>query len=110
MGGGIVIKYNANRRYATDAVSAAVMQLLCERAGVPWQRYANRADIPGGSTLGSIADTKVSVPTVDIGLAQLAMHSAFETMNAQDPAYLEQVARLYFSSSLSVMGEELRIV
>ena len=68
LGGGIVIKYNANQRYTTDAVSGAVFQAICQEAGVPVQRYSNRADLPGGSTLGNISTAHLSVPTVDIGL------------------------------------------
>lgn len=84
LGGGVVIKYNASQRYATDAVSDAIFRTVCADAGVPVQTYANRSDLPGGSTLGSIANTKVSLSTVDIGLAQLAMHSAYETAATAD--------------------------
>lgn len=86
MGGGVVIKYNANQKYTSDAVSAGIFRLLCDRAGVKTQLYANRADMPGGSTLGNIANSQVSLNTVDIGLAQLAMHSAYETASAADTA------------------------
>ena len=79
MNKGIVIKYNANQKYTTDAVSAAIFKEICTRAGVPTQEFANRSDIPGGSTLGNIANCHVSMNTVDIGLAQLAMHSPYET-------------------------------
>ena len=61
MNRGIVIKYNANQRYTSDAVSAALFRLVCEAADVPVQYYANRADMPGGSTLGNIANTQVSL-------------------------------------------------
>ncbi len=84
LNGGVVVKFNANQRYATDAVSAAAFRLLCRETDEQTQTYANRSDLPGGSTLGSISDTRVAVPTVDIGLAQLAMHSAYETMGARD--------------------------
>ena len=84
LNGGIVIKYNANQRYTTDAVSGAVFQAICQEAGVPVQRYSNRADLPGGSTLGNISTAHLSVPTVDIGLPQLAMHSVCETAGAAD--------------------------
>ena len=87
LGGGIVIKYNANQRYTTDAVSGAVFQAICQEAGVPVQRYSNRADLPGGSTLGNISNSKVSLNTVDIGLPQLAMHSAVETAGMMDTEY-----------------------
>lgn len=85
---GIVIKYHGSQRYATDAYSAAVMKDICHKAGVPYQIYANRSDITGGSTLGNILMAQVSMNTVDIGLAQLAMHSACETAGAKDIAYL----------------------
>ena len=97
MNGGVVIKYNANRRYATDGASAAYFKALCARAGVPVQTYANRSDLAGGSTLGSIAETNVPVPTVDIGLAQLAMHAAYETAGSADLAYLVRAVTEYFS-------------
>ena len=82
MNGGIVIKHSP--RYATDAVSCAVFTEICRRADVKLQSYANRPDIAGGGTLGLIADTKTPVYTVDIGIAQLAMHSCFETMGSRD--------------------------
>ena len=88
LGGGIVIKYNANQRYTTDAVSGAVFQAICQEAGVPVQRYSNRADLPGGSTLGNISTAHLSVPTVDIGLPQLAMHSVCETAGAADTEHI----------------------
>lgn len=97
LGGGIVIKYNANQRYTTDAVSGAVFQAICQEAGVPVQRYSNRADLPGGSTLGNISTAHLSVPTVDIGLPQLAMHSVCETAGAADTVYLVKAMTAYFS-------------
>ena len=97
LGGGIVIKYNANQRYTTDAVSGAVFQAICQEAGVPVQRYSNRADLPGGSTLGNISTAHLSVPTVDIGLPQLAMHSVCETAGAADTDYLVKAMTAYVS-------------
>ncbi len=96
LNGGVVVKFNANQRYATDAVSAAAFRLVCRETGEQTQTYANRSDLPGGSTLGSISDTRVAVPTVDIGLAQLAMHSAYETMGARDLDSLVRVMAAYF--------------
>ena len=101
LGGGIVIKYNANQRYTTDAVSGAVFQAICQEAGVPVQRYSNRADLPGGSTLGNISTAHLSVPTVDIGLPQLAMHSVCETAGAADTDYLVKAMTAYFSRDFS---------
>ena len=98
MNNGIVIKHHGSQRYATDAVSAAVMKDICLRAGVLYQTYANRSDIAGGSTLGNISTAQVSVNTVDIGLAQLAMHSAFETAGAADVGYLIKALCTFYRS------------
>lgn len=100
LNGGIVIKYNANQRYTTDAVSSAFFKLVCEEAGVPFQYYANRADMPGGSTLGNIANTQVSLNTVDVGLAQLAMHSALETAGARDTEFMVKALHVFYSKSM----------
>lgn len=100
MNGGVVIKYNANQRYTSDAVSAGIFRRICESAGVPVQYYANRADMPGGSTLGNISNTQVSLNAVDIGLAQLAMHSPFETAGAADTASLVKALTAFFEHSL----------
>ena len=105
LNGGVVIKYNANQRYTSDAVSAALFRLLCEKAGVPVQLYANRADMPGGSTLGNIANTQVSLNTVDIGIAQLAMHSSYETAGKADTAHMTTALRALFSSSVTAKAD-----
>lgn len=94
---GIVIKYHGSQRYATDAYSEAVMKDICKEAGVPYQVYANRSDIAGGSTLGNILMSQVSMNTVDIGLAQLAMHSALETAGMEDLDYLIQALSMFYS-------------
>ncbi|MBR6950880.1 MAG: M18 family aminopeptidase [Oscillospiraceae bacterium] len=98
MNGGIVIKFAANQKYATDAYSAAVFRTVCERAGVPCQTFANRADTPGGSTLGNISAGHVSVPTVDVGLPQLAMHSCWETAGVRDAEHMVKAMTAYFCS------------
>ena len=105
MGGGVVLKFNASQRYTTDGVSASIFRKICGRGGVPTQTYCNRADIPGGSTLGHISLTHVSVPTVDIGLAQLAMHSSYETLAAADVEHLENAMRLYYCSALEATND-----
>jgi len=109
LNGGIVIKYSANQRYTTDGVSAAVFTKLCRDAEVPIQRFSNRADQPGGSTLGNISSAHLSVPAVDIGLPQLAMHSSYELAGAKDTAYLVTVMERFFGSSFrqSETGIEL---
>ena len=105
LNGGVVVKFNANQKYATDGISDAIFRTICKRANVKTQTYYNRADIPGGSTLGSISNTNVSVPTVDIGLAQLAMHSATETAGAVDLQSLIDALREFYSTSLKKDGE-----
>ena len=94
---GIVIKYNANQKYCTDAVSAAEFIELCAKADVPYQTFVNRSDIAGGSTLGNISNTQVAMNTVDIGLPQLAMHSPYETAGVKDTEYLIRVAGELFA-------------
>ena len=105
LGGGVVLKFNANQRYTTDGVSAAVFRKICQKAGVPVQTYYNRADIPGGSTLGNISLAHVSVPTADIGLAQLAMHSCYETACVDDALQLVTAMETYYSCALDVTGD-----
>ena len=108
--GGIVIKHNANRRYTTDAVSEALFREICGRAEVPYMFFTNRSDMPGGSTLGNLSNEKVSLNTVDIGLAQLAMHSAYETAGTKDLGYLVRVLKEFYSSRLEIEGSKIRIM
>ncbi len=93
MNGGVVIKRNASLKYTTDAMSSARFALICEKAGIPVQHFANRSDIAGGSTLGHISAGHVSVESVDIGLAQLAMHSIYETAGTRDLPMLVQALK-----------------
>ena len=104
MNGGIVIKYSGNQKYSSDAVSAAVLKMLCEKAEVPVQVYTNRSDIAGGETLGNISTTQVSVNSVDIGLPQLAMHSSYESAGVKDITYLMELAKTFFDSTLETDG------
>lgn len=100
LGGGMVIKFNANQKYTSSGISAAVMRKICEKAEVPVQTYCNRADIPGGSTLGNISLSQVSVLSVDIGLPQLAMHSCYETAAVADYIALEKAMECFYSTTL----------
>ena len=84
----------------SDGESAALLESVCRDAHIPTQVYANRSDLPGGSTLGNVALTQVSLHSADVGLAQLAMHSAFETAGADDPAYLVSLAQALYSCTL----------
>ena len=101
MNKGVVIKYNANQKYTTDAVSSAVFKSVANAIGEPLQSYCNRADMPGGSTLGSIANTSVPVSTVDVGIPQLGMHSAVEVAGSADVLSLTKILTRLYSSSLS---------
>ncbi len=105
MNGGVVIKFNANQRYTTDGLSAAIFRKICEKANVPVQTYCNRADLPGGSTLGNISLSQVAVPSVDIGLAQLAMHSCYETAGVKDVRYLVDAMTAYYSAELEISAD-----
>ena len=102
VGGGVVLKFNASQRYTTDGVSSAIFRKICAKANVPVQTYCNRADIPGGSTLGHISLMHVSVPTADIGLPQLAMHSSYETAGVKDGAWLEDAMAAFYGATLEV--------
>ena len=97
MNAGVVIKHGV--RYATDGAAQAVFAALCKRAGVPVQHFSNRSDLPGGGTLGLISTSHVSMNTVDIGLAQLSMHSCMETAGAQDTDYLVQAMTAFYGAS-----------
>ena len=81
--GGPVLKVQPNLRYATDGRTAAAFALACRQAGVPLQRYEHRADLPCGSTIGPMTSARTGIPTVDVGAAQLAMHSARRTDGRQ---------------------------
>jgi len=102
MNEGVVIKHNANQRYTTDGVSAAIFSSICAEAGVPVQHFANRSDTMGGSTLGNIANSHTSMNTVDIGLPQLAMHSSYETAGVKDVDYMIQALKKFYQTKITV--------
>ena len=98
---GPVIKFNAAQKYTTDAFSAALFKEICNNADVPYQIFTNRSDMAGGSTLGNISGTQVSIPCVDIGLAQWAMHSPYESAGAKDPEYMIRAVKEFYNSKWS---------
>ena len=102
VGGGVVLKFNAAQKYTTDGVSGAIFKKVCSNANVPVQTYYNRADLPGGSTLGYISLAHVSVLSADIGLPQLAMHSCYETAGVKDAEDLAKAMKAYYGSTLIV--------
>ena len=102
--GGVVLKFNAAQKYTTDGISAGIFRTVCKKAGVKVQNYYNRADLPGGSTLGNISLSHISVPTADIGLPQLAMHSVMETAGVQDVRDLVAAMTVYYESAVETDG------
>ena len=100
MNEGPVVKFNANQKYTTDGLSRAVFAEICRREGVPVQYFANRSDMAGGGTLGNISTAHVSINTVDIGLAQLAMHSCFETAGTRDVPMMIRAMRAFYETPL----------
>ncbi len=101
---GIVVKSHAGQKYTSDAVSIAVFRGICEEAGVPLQFFANRSDMAGGSTLGNIAMSQVSMNSIDIGLPQLAMHSSFETAGVKDSYYMVRAVGKFFDSPMEAIS------
>ena len=97
LGGGPVIKFNAAQKYASDAASAAVFASLCEKAGVPCQRFVNHSDVAGGSTLGNILASSIPLRGVDMGNAILAMHSCRETGSVRDHEYCVKAFTEFFN-------------
>ena len=105
MNEGVVVKANAAQKYTTDALSSAIFCEICKRAGVPTQRFANRSDLAGGGTLGSIANTHVAMTTVDIGLAQLAMHSPYETGGTADTKYMIDAMKAFYRAKIAFSAD-----
>lgn len=106
MNQGIVVKFSANQKYTTDGISAAIFMQLCKDAQVPVQTFANRSDMAGGSTLGNLSTQQVSLHTVDVGLPQLAMHSAYETAGVKDSAYMVQALTAFYNTDLDITDSD----
>ena len=104
---GVVVKHST--RYATDAMTAALFHRICEKAGVPTQDFYNHSSNPGGGTLGLISGSHVSIPTVDIGLAQLAMHSPYETAGREDLRHMTAAMTAFYSSVFAWEGNRCRV-
>ena len=109
LNGGVVVKFAANQRYCTDGQTAAVFRKICSKANVPTQTFLNRADMMGGSTLGNISLSQVAVPSIDIGLPQLAMHSCFETTGVRDVVALENAMTAFYSTTLTATESGFQI-
>ena len=105
LGGGVVLKYNASQKYTTNAVSGAIFRAICEKADVPVQVFTNRADETGGSTLGNLQSHTLPIPMADIGLAQLAMHSAVETASVADAEAMTKAVAAFYRVHLRALGD-----
>lgn len=106
LNGGLAVKEAANQKYCTDAFSRAVFQAVCADAGVPVQTFANRSDMAGGSTLGNLSNTQVSMHAVDVGLPQLAMHSSYETGGTRDVALAIAAVRAFYDADVRIDGAD----
>ena len=104
LNGGVVVKHSP--RYASDALTAGLFQRICQKAGVPVQVYYNNSKIPGGGILGNLSGSHVALPTVDIGLAQLSMHSPYETAGAKDLDYMVWAMQAFYESVITQTGRE----
>ena len=100
LGSGIAIKHNANKRYATDVYTESLLKVIAERAGVPVVDFSSRADMPCGSTVGALSSSRASIPTVDVGIPLLSMHSSVETVAVADIEYGKALFKAVFSSTL----------
>ena len=109
MNKGIAIKFNAANSYTSDAISSSIFQKICSNAEVPFQFFTNRSDMRGGSTLGNLLLSQVSLMAVDIGLAQLAMHSSYETAGTVDIKYAIKAFKEFYQSKIEIDGNSYKI-
>lgn len=109
MNKGIVIKHHSSLSYTTSGLSASAFKAICDKVGVPYQDYTNRSDLRGGSTLGRIALEKLSINALDIGLAQLAMHSIMETAGTKDIKYMVSALKEFYQIDLDIDGVNINI-
>ena len=105
LGGGVILKYNASQKYTTNGMTAALFEAVCRKVGVPCQMFANRADLPGGSTLGNLLTHSISMPMADVGLPQLAMHAAVETAALSDAKDMVTAVTAFYTAEIEVAGD-----
>ena len=102
MNGGVVIKYHGGQKYTTDAFTGAFVKQICKKADIPYQTYYNNSDVAGGSTLGNLVMANLSVKAADIGIAQLAMHSSYETSGAYDTIYMSEFVKEFYGKETQI--------
>ena len=107
---GVVIKHNSNMLYTSEAISSAIIKLIASKENISLQTFFNRADARGGSTLGNISLTHVSIRSVDLGLPQLAMHSNYEVMGSKDTINAYKLLKALFNSKIKIEGENVTII
>ena len=107
---GVVIKHNSNMLYTSEAISTAIIKLIASKENISLQTFFNRADARGGSTLGNISLTHVSIRSVDLGIPQLAMHSNYEVMGCKDTINAYKLLKALFNSKIKIEGENVTII
>lgn len=107
---GVAIKYNANMAYTSDAYSSSFIKEMFSKAKLNYQEFSNRSDLRGGSTLGNISSTQISLHTVDIGIPQLAMHSCYETLGVNDLLDMVKLAATFYSSIFKLEEDGFQIL
>lgn len=110
LNGGVVLKYNANQSYTSDGLSSSVVKAIAQRIDESLQEFTNRSDLKGGSTLGNLSNSQVSVLSCDIGIPQLAMHSSYETLGAKDVVSMIKLLRQYFATTLKIDEKKIEII
>lgn len=106
---GIVIKYNANQSYTTDSYSSAIVKAICQKNKQNYQEFTNRSDLRGGSTLGNLSNSEISLTCADIGIAQLAMHSSYEVFGTSDIEEMKKFVETFYSTTIELNGNSINL-
>ena len=107
---GILLKFNSNMAYTSDAFTSAFVKTLCKDNNIPYQVFFNRSDVRGGSTLGNISISQESILTADIGMPQLAMHSSFETIGSEDTKHMFDLMSCFYEIVFKIDGDTIKFI